>query len=324
MNISKTFLSIVLSCLLIITWNSSTEIPKHIPLYSIPINKQEVKSFEVKKTSNPTETIWSSMSREFELDHQLHSSRVQKEIRRMLADQPHFYKILQAALPYIHYIHNQTKAKGLPAEIALIPFIESEFNPNDRSNKGALGLWQLMAGTARDLGVKIKTGYDGRRNVITSTKAALAYFNDLGKLFKGNWYLAIAAYNCGEGRVKSSIRRTGHQNFWNLPLPQETKYYVPRLLAVAAIIKNPARYGVKLPPIQNKTYFTQVTVKKPLTLTNIGKYTGIKPEVLHSLNPDYAPKKIPSSTPSTTFLIPVEHEPVIKTQLQNHKVLDVK
>src|SRR5262249_50075837 len=150
---------------------------------------------------------------------------------RILADQEHFYKILKSAVPYIYYIHKQTQASGLPAELALIPFIESEFNPNDLSNKGALGLWQLMSGTARDLGVKIRSGYDGRRNVITSTNAALAYFKDLGKLFKGNWYLAIAAYNCGEGRVQSSIKRTGHRNFWELPLPQETKYYVPRLLA---------------------------------------------------------------------------------------------
>src|SRR5262249_6307926 len=148
-----------------------------------------------------------------------------------------------------------TRARDLPAELALIPVIESEYNPNDRSNKGATGLWQLMRQTAHELGVVVQGGYDGRRNVLASTKAALAYFKDLGDLFNGNWYLAIAAYNCGQGRVQSAIRRTGSESFWNLPLPRDTKYYVPRLLAVAEIVKHPAKYGITLPQVQNKPYF---------------------------------------------------------------------
>jgi membrane-bound lytic murein transglycosylase D len=148
--------------------------------------------------------------------------------------------------------------RNLPSELALIPFIESEFNSNNRSKKGAAGLWQLMKETAHLFGVKIKSGYDGRRNLIVSTKAALTYFEDLGNNFKGNWYLAIAAYNSGQFRVESAVRRAGSHNFWDLKkLPRETKEYVPKLLAVAEIVQNPEKYGVHLPQVNNEPRFTQ-------------------------------------------------------------------
>ncbi len=95
-----------------------------------------------------------------------------------------------------------------------------------------------MPDTARGLGVKVKSGYDGRKNIIDSTDAALTYFKDLGELFNGNWYLAIAAYNSGEGRVLSAKRRVGTEDFFKMPLPRETKLYLPRLLAVAEIVEN--------------------------------------------------------------------------------------
>jgi membrane-bound lytic murein transglycosylase D len=231
-------------------------------------------------------SIWSSISSEFKLDHKSQSRQVQAEIRKLLADQKSFNEILQAATPYIYFIHQQTQAYGLPAEIALIPFIESEFNPNDHSNKGALGLWQLMPETARGLGVKVKSGYDGRKNIIDSTDAALTYFRDLGTLFKGNWYLAIAAYNSGEGRVLSAKRHIGSDDFFKMSLPRETQLYVPKLLAVAAIVENPEKYGVKLPAVSNEPYFTKVEVTKPVTLDKVADTTGIDPKTLRKLNPD--------------------------------------
>jgi len=320
---SKSFLSVVLSCLLIITWNSSTtDIPDVISIYS---TDQQPPVANAKPTSSKsTDTVWDNMSHEFKLDHRINSARVQKEIHRILADQARLYKILNSAVPYIHYIYKKTQMSGLPAEIALIPFIESEFNPNDRSNKGALGLWQLMPGTARDLGVKVKSGYDGRRNVVASTNAAIAYFKDLAKEFNGNWYLAIAAYNCGDGRVRSSMRRTGRDSFWNLPLPRDTKYYVPRLLAIAAIIQNPEHYGVLLPPVKDQKYFTQVKVRKPITLTHLANHiskSGVNIDTLRVLNPDYSQKKPkPSKKTTNTFLIPAERELSIKLELENYKL----
>lgn len=257
----------------------------------------------------PAESIWSSLGRELNLDHKAQSSQVQKEIRKLLADQDELYRILKAAGPYIYYIHKQVQARGLPAELALIPVIESEFNPNDHSNKGATGLWQLMPGTAHELGIKANSSYDGRRNVVASTKAALAYFKDLGNEFNHNWYLAIAAYNCGQVRVESAERRTGSQNFWNLPLPQETKYYVPKLLAVAEIVKNPEKYGVRLPNINNEPYFAEVQVKKSVNLNQVAKSSGISVATLHALNPDYRQDVVPTKG---ALLVPVKKVPVVK------------
>ncbi len=264
---------------------------------------------------NTANSVWNSISNDFMLDHKAESSsRVQAEIQKLLADQVKLRQILAAAGPYIYFIHNEVKARGLPAELALIPVIESEFNPNDRSHKGATGLWQLMPQTAVELGVKVKSGYDGRRNVVSSTKAALAYFNDLGNLFNGDWYLAIAAYNCGQVKVAHVERRIGSNNFWNLPLPTETKLYVPKLLAIAEIIKHHEKYGVELPPITNKPVFMQFKFKTPVSLAQVAKSTGISIQTLNSLNPDYYNHqgKAAKANGANTLLVPVEKANIVR------------
>jgi len=264
-----------------------------------------------------TDSIWETIGRELNLDHKAETPAVQTEIHKLLADQGKLYSILQAAAPYIYFIHQQTQDRGLPTEMALIPVLESEFNPNDHSKRGATGLWQLMPGTAHDLGIKVKPSYDGRRNVVLSTKAALAYLNDLGNLFKGNWDLALAAYNCGQAKIASAIRRTGSHSFWNLPLPRETKVYVPKLLAIAAIIKNPEKYGVQLPPITNEPYFTELQTNKSVSLARIAKSSGISMETLHTLNPDYTYGSV-FNKGGYSLLVPVNKVQTVKNQLADN------
>jgi membrane-bound lytic murein transglycosylase D len=203
----------------------------------------------------------------------------------------------------------------LPAELALIPAIESEFNPNDFSNKGATGLWQLMPQTAHELGIKVKSNYDGRRNVIASTNAALAYFRDLGVYFKQNWYLAIAAYNCGQGKVDSAMHRAGSRNFWNLKLPHETRAYIPKLLAIAAIIQNPEKYGIRLPHIHNKPYFSAIQSKQAVSLTSVAKSTGVSMDTLYALNPDYKHGPAPSYKSVYTLLVPVKYASALRSRV---------
>ena len=183
--------------------------------------------------------------------------------------------------------------------------IESEFNPNDHSNKGATGLWQLMPKTASELGIKVRSGYDGRRNVIASTKAALAYFNDLGTMFNGNWLLAIAAYNCGQFKVASATKRAGTHNFWNLHLPRETTNYVPKLLAVAAIVENPKKYGLELPKVENKPYFKEVKMTKDVKLSQVAVSAGTPVKVLAALNPDFKRGVVEVRKGVGTVLVPV-------------------
>jgi membrane-bound lytic murein transglycosylase D len=206
--------------------------PEPLPVVTKPVPIVETK---------PVDTIWNNIRDDFKIDHKVEQAQVKKEIHKLLADQDKLYSILKAAGPYLYFIHQQTQQRGLPSELALIPVIESEFNPNDYSTKGATGLWQLMPGTAHELGIKVRSRYDGRRNVVVSTAAALAYLKDLGTAFDGNWYLAIAAYNCGQVKIDSAIRRAGSRSFWSLSIPKETKLYLPKLLAVAEIIKNPAK-----------------------------------------------------------------------------------
>jgi membrane-bound lytic murein transglycosylase D len=265
----------------------------------------------------PMESIWNSIRSDLVLDHQVESARVKKEIAVLLADKEKLYKILSSAAPYIYFIHKITKEQHLPAEVALIPVIESEFNPNDHSKKGATGLWQLMPATAKGLGVKVKANYDGRRNIVSSTKAALAYLMDLRDYFNGNWYLAISAYNCGQGLIDSAVRRTGSHDFWNLRLPAETKVYLPKLLAVAAIIKDPDKYGVQLPPIKNKPFFAEIKTTKPINLTKIAKTTGANIKTLHALNPDYRHDSaaVPNKQGAYTVLVPVKDAPVVEKKL---------
>jgi membrane-bound lytic murein transglycosylase D len=296
-NVSKIIILAFLSCILLVAWNEN-----HPIVIELPITEVTRPASVIRK---PVDTIWHHMRQEFKLNNNLQSIPVKREIRKLLADQNKLYNILKAAGPYMYFIHKQIQSRGLPGEIALIPVIESEFNPNDHSKKGALGLWQLMSGTAQELGVKIKSGYDGRRNIIASTHAALTYFTDLGRYFNGNWYLAIAAYNSGQVKVKSAMQRTRSNNFWNLPLPNETKQYVPKLLAVAAIVKDPNKYGIQLPNITNQPFFSEIRIKKSINLAQAAKLFDVNIKLLHILNPDYRQGNSPTKT-IQTLLVPID------------------
>lgn len=259
-----------------------------------------------------TASVWQAIARDFRLDHKTQSPQVKKEIRLLLAEKTKLQHILKAATPYIYFIHQSTKTNGLPAELALIPFIESEFNPNDVSSTGARGLWQLMHGTARILGVRMSAGYDGRRDIVASTKAALAHFKYLGGHFKGNWDFAMAAYNCGQGRIESAQRRYGTKPVWYYPLPRETRVYVARLLAISHILKNPKQYGIELPPVANQPYFAEVKMKNPASLNKIAQSTRIKLDTLRKLNPEYPSGRLQKKDGSYRVLVPVEQAANLK------------
>ena len=252
-------------------------------------------------SSNKSNSIWLKIGGQLNLDHATQNPRVQTEIRKILADKKSFQSILNRSAPYIYYIYTQAKNQHLPAELTLIPIIESEYNPNDRSSVGATGLWQLMPATARGLGINP----DDRRNVIDSTNAALTYFNSLQKEFHGQWNMAFAAYNCGDGCVSSAIKKAHSNDYFNLKLPLETKLYVPRLLAVAEIIKHADKYGVVLPQIKDEPYFTKVEMNQSESLANYAKLTGTNLQVLQKLNPNFPSGKTSSHAP--VLLVPADH-----------------
>ena len=179
----------------------------------------------------------------------------------------------------------------MPLELALLPAIESSYNPFSYSNQHASGLWQFIPPTAKSLNLKQDSWYDGRRDIITSTKAAIDYLSYLYKRFNGDWLHAIAAYNGGEGTVRRAIKKNRSMNmptdFWSLDLPIETESYVPRLLILSRIVENPARYGIELPKLQNKPYFNNVNLDSQINIYKAAEIAEININEMIMLNPGY-------------------------------------
>jgi len=266
--------------------------------------------------SNPNSSMWANMSQHFELKDQTTKAAVNTQIASLQKHQGDLYKILQNSAPYISYVFEQTQKRGLPAELALLPIVESDFNPNCRSNKGASGIWQIMPGTASDLGLKNNHAYDGRRDIVASTDAALTYLNELNRNFDGDWELALAAYNWGPGNIQKVARQQvkwfKKSNFWSLHrLPAETAEYVPKLLALAAVIKDPARYNIKLPPALSGPHLASIQVGASVDLKKIAKSTNIDVKTMRQLNPGYRNMATAAGAPNT-LLVPIEKAQAFK------------
>ncbi|OGV28443.1 MAG: hypothetical protein A3E88_03665 [Legionellales bacterium RIFCSPHIGHO2_12_FULL_35_11] len=254
---------------------------------------------------------------EFTLNHEVSRPEVQRRIRWIIAH-PEYLQKLSKAEPFIYHITNEVKKRNLPGELALMPMIESTFNPFAYSRAGASGLWQIMPGTGRDFGLKQNWWSDSRRSVRNSTKAALHYLNYLHNYFRGNWTLAIAAYDAGEGSVARIINQSNknkyNASFWTLPLPLETKSYVPKLYALAEIIQNPTKYHVTLPHIDHKPYFEEVNVGSQIDLTNAAHLAGISYQELIKLNPEHN-RSATSPYAPYNLLIPVNKVTKFKQNL---------
>lgn len=219
----------------------------------------------------------------------------------------HIEQILQRGEPYLFYILNRLEQEGMPTELALLPVIESAFDPFATSPVGAAGIWQFMPATAADVGLDQDWWYDGRRDIVASTEAALAYLGQLNKDFGGDWYLTLAAYNAGSGRVRSAIRRNRDAgktvDFWHLQLPAETQSYVPRLIALRMIVKNPRHYNISLPTLSNIRHFSTLEVRGQIELKVAARLAGIPLAELERLNPGYD-RSITPPDKTNTLLVP--------------------
>jgi membrane-bound lytic murein transglycosylase D len=184
---------------------------------------------------------------------------------RFYATRPDYVqRMTSRAGRYLYFILNEVEARGMPTEVALLPFIESAFNPQALSTAKASGMWQFIPGTGKHFGLKQTMFQDERRDVIESTRAALDYLSKLYSMF-GDWHLALAAYNWGEGSVSRAIARNQRlgsaTDYENLRMPSETQHYVPKLQAIKNIIAAPDMFGIKLPELDNEQYFTTATRK---------------------------------------------------------------
>lgn len=235
--------------------------------------------------------LWDNISEGFQLNHYSDRPEVQAQIKWFMRHKEYLQRVATRATPYAYYILEQVKIRNMPTEMALLPIVESAYNPFLYSNAGAAGLWQFMPGTASGFKLRQDWWYDGRRDIYASTKAALNYLVYLSNEFQGNWLLALAAYNSGEGTVSKAVKRNLAANlptdFWDLDLPAQTRAYVPKLLALATILEQPEKYPVDLPPIPDIPYLAVVTVGVQINLNQAAKFAGISVEELYTLNPGY-------------------------------------
>lgn len=200
-------------------------------------------------------------------------------------------RVAKRAEPFLYYIVEELEKNNVPVELALLPIVESAFDPFAYSHGRASGMWQFVPGTGTRFGMKQNWWYDGRRDVIASTEGAIKYMKYLHKFFDGDWLLALAAYNSGEGRVQRAVRKNKSQgkniDFWSLDLPKETKAYVPKLLALADIIKRPEHFNLNLYEIANKEVISQVNIKSQLDLAKAASLADLSLAELQRLNPGF-------------------------------------
>jgi len=263
--------------------------------------------------------LWSRLRAGFALSP-LEGSVVEQN-EQWFANNPEFMQaMMERARLYLYYIVEEVEKRGLPTEIALLPAIESAYKPYAYSRARASGLWQFMAPTGRLYGLKMNWWVDGRRDVEAATQAALDYLQKLHNEFNGDWHLALAAYNAGEGKVGRMMelnRRKGlPTSYTHLKLKRETRNYVPRLQAMANIVANPQKYGVQLADIQNKPYFTRVETGSQIDLGIVAKLTDMPLDDLQKINPGLNRWATDPEGPHT-LLVPVEKKDALVAGLNN-------
>lgn len=258
------------------------------------------KGFAIPDLNNPlvaTHTIWYSARPEY----------IQRTSKR--------------AGRYLFHVVQELEKRQMPTELALLPFIESSFNPQAFSTAKAAGMWQFIPSTGRDFNLKQNTFRDERRDVIASTSAALSYLQKLYGMF-GDWQLALAAYNWGEGSVSRAIAkaqaagRPTDFNSLSAYMPAETRNYYPKLQAVKNIIAAPAQYGVKLPAVENQPYFVSVAKTRDIDIKLAAQLAELPMEEFRALNPQFNRPIIPGS-PTTVILLPELNAQKFKQNLSN-------
>ncbi|WP_417781261.1 LysM peptidoglycan-binding domain-containing protein [Stutzerimonas xanthomarina] len=236
--------------------------------------------------------IWDRIRQGFKLQDHLDSNPRIEQQRLLFSSRPNSIEMAsERGSPYIHYIVEQLEERDMPLELALLPIIESAYNPFAYSPAQAVGLWQFIPSTGRHFNLQQTSWYDGRRDITASTAAALRYLTYLHGLFSDDWLLALAAYNAGEGTVSRAIERNQKlglpTDYWNLPLPRETRDYVPKLLALSQMVQSPEAYGLNLNPIADEPYFEVVALKQRMDLARVADMVDLDEDEIYQLNPAF-------------------------------------
>ena len=234
--------------------------------------------------------IWALIRDNLELRRELDRRGVQARIKWLTKNQQYIDRVVERAEPYLFHIIARLKERAMPLDLALLPIVESAYQPFAYSRSHASGIWQFIASTGKHYGLKHNWWYDGRRDIVAATDAALDYLAMLHKRFNGDWQHALAAYNAGEGKVERAIRRNKkagkETDFWSLRLPRETRGYLPGLLALAEVLHN-KKHKIRFNPIPNQPYFESVDAGAQIDLATVAKLSGLTIAEVYMLNPGF-------------------------------------
>lgn len=269
------------------------------------------------ETTDTSNDIWQRMRSQITFPIEQNKRLIQQ--RDWYVKHPTYLnRVAKRAEPFLHYILQELEAHNMPVEIALLPIVESAFDPFAYSHGRASGMWQFVPGTGKRFGMKQNWWYDGRRDVVASTQGAIDYLKYLHNFFDGDWLLALAAYNSGEGRVRKAVRNNARKNkptdFWSLNLPKETRAYVPKLLALVDIIKRPEHFNIKLYNIENKPLLSKVDIGSQLDLAKAAQLSQLSLAELQRLNAGFNRWATDPDGPHY-LLIPKNKEEIFKEKL---------
>ncbi len=236
-------------------------------------------------------SIWDKLNAGFCLDN-VYSSRIEREKEWFMKNKQFLYRSIDRAKPFLYHVIKELENRNLPYELALLPIVESGYQPYAHSPSKAAGIWQFIPPTAKEYRLTKNWWYDGRRDILSSTKAATHFLSDMHRHFKKDWLLAIASYNTGAGKVGRSMSKAkyviGKTSFWDLNLPRETEIYVPKLLALRDIMANPKSYGIKLPKLSNQPQTGFVKIYNPIDFYTLSVLSDVNIETLYFLNPGFS------------------------------------
>ena len=270
--------------------------------------------------------LWSFISDELKMGIP-ENSRIREQKQKYLKNKSYLHDVTLRAEPYMYWIVEQIHKRKMPMELVLLPIVESAFDPHATSSANAAGIWQIVATTGKNYGLKQNQWYDGRRDVVASTKVALDMMQRLNKMFDGDWLLTVAAYNSGEGRVLKAIKQNKARgkptDFWNLSLPRETTVYVPKMLALSDLLKNNKRYGIKLPTPDESRALARVEVGQQMQLTQAAEMAGMSLSKLKSFNTGYKKGATAPNGPQY-ILVPKSHVAKLRNSLASGDIAAVQ
>ena len=259
--------------------------------YTESLDLCQIRGTELEEFELPNKVdLWQRIRAGFQLPP-ISNQRVQQELDWYAKHPSYMSRVSERGSKYLYYIVEELDKRGMPMELALLPIVESAFDPFAYSHGRASGMWQVIPGTGKMLGLKQNWWYDGRRDIVASTDAALDYLEQLHKRFDNDWLLALASYNSGGGNVNKAIRKNKKRHkgldYWSLDLPKETEAYVPRLLAIKALVETPDIYSVQLHPVPNEPYFTAIDVGSQIDLAQAAELADMSMDEFYSLNPGF-------------------------------------